>query len=280
MQDSRRFGPVSAVDGAVPHDHVCWLHEGADAWVSAAVQYLDEGARANDRLLYVADKDDQGLIGDLAQLPHRDELLETGQLRVLPLHDVHGTLDDVAVALHEQTQAAVRGGRRGLRLAAEVTPMAITTEASRRFIAHELLVDSICADEELTSLCGYDGELVSDAAIDLCFVHPLHRGGSNGDVVGTIHADHRGGWRVAGDIDLSNVDALTTALAALPTNGDVHLWLDALEFMAVGGARSLMELAGRMGPDSTLTLQHPPEQLRRILEVGWDPHPRVRMGAP
>ncbi len=250
------------------------MYEGEQAWRDVAVRYLHDGAQGHDRLWYVADKVEAKLVDDLTGLPSRDAMLDSGQLRVLPLTHAYGPMQTFEAArkieaLNGEALAAVEAGYRGLRLAAEASPLGANRDDARRFAGYELLVDAMVAATPLSLLCGYDQHHVAkEAAAALRFVHPLRHGG-NGDLGAGLYAEGGGRWRLSGELDLTNQDALDVALAALPATQDVHLDLGGLHFIGVAGVRSLVTLAARLTPTWRLVLHDSPCVLKRVLEVGW-----------
>lgn len=262
--------------GYAPRDHLCWVYRDEPDWVDAASRFLAEGAAGNDQLLYVADKSASALIDDLAELPGRDAMLESGQLQVLPLFDCYPVMDDDAMAGGMQTeayrtraQAAADAGFRALRLAADASGLASTPGMAHRFAAYELLVDSMIAHSPMTALCGYGTQRVGPAAARmLSFVHPSCNRGDHRPRA-SLHADEDGHWRLTGELDVAGLENLELALSAVPVEREVHLRGDALEFIDLAGVRALISLARRLRPDNRLIVHQPPHVLSRLLELGW-----------
>ncbi len=88
------------------------------------------------------------------------------------------------------------------------------------------------------------------------------------------------GLCLQGEVDRSNIATLAAALAALgQPSDDVHLDLEALEFIDVAGLRLLVEEARRMPAGHYLVLDSVAPYLRRILSlVGWDQTPGLKIG--
>jgi hypothetical protein len=155
------------------------------AWRDAAVPFLRDGIVGGDRLLYAADKDEEALLDDLAGLPERDALLDAGQLEVRPLAEAYAALDggfDIraqVATFEEMSLAALANGYRSLRLAADLTALVASDDATHRVVSYELLVDAMGARRPWTALCGYDLDRIgAPAARAMCFVHPVHRDGA------------------------------------------------------------------------------------------------------
>ena len=269
----RRSGQLDRSVGRAAHDHVCWVHDGGDDWVDVVTPYLHEGAEAGEALFYIADKDPSSLCDDLADLPGRDAMLASGQLRVAPTREAYGPIESYRIDRQISTyraagQQAVRDGYRGLRLAAEVSTMVATPAGTRTFARYELLLDEMLTCSPLVVLCGYDRHRLDTASTaTLCFVHPLRHpaapSGHDGMYAGS------GGWHLSGELDLRTLDPLEVALSALPTSGDVHLRLDELRYCDAASIRALILQADRMQPTGRLVVHNPPELFVRALEVGW-----------
>jgi hypothetical protein len=277
----RRAGVITAPVGHQPCDHLCWAHDGGDTWRETVTAYLREGVEGRERLVYVADRPRAGLLEDLVELPGRDAMLESGQLRVLPIDEAYGGNGFLRGApariraFRDQAVAATRDGYRGIRLAAEASALAGTDDDARRFAAYELLVDTVVATSPLVSLCGYDRERVSAAALQaLRFVHPLRFADGDAPDCG-LHAGAGGRWQLSGEIDLDNRVPLSIALDSLPGSDSVQLDMSALEMIDVGGLRSIVALALRLEPGRQVVLHDPPELVEHVLELGWGPVPRL-----
>jgi anti-anti-sigma factor len=77
---------------------------------------------------------------------------------------------------------------------------------------------------------------------------------------------------LAGDVDISNIDLMATALdQAVPVHGRLVVDLAAVSFIDVSGVSRLVELARRLGGAERLAIVDPPRQLRRILDAAdWE----------
>jgi ABC-type transporter Mla MlaB component len=278
----RRSGRTDRAVGYGPRDHLCWIHTGEEAWRAAVVPYLFDGAVGRDRLLYVADKAEGALIDDLADLPGRDAMLASDQLRVRPLADAYAGAPEVLDAgrqldrWHAEATEAVAAGYRGVRLAADPTPLVSTSDDALRLVGYELLVDAAVARSPFSSLCGYDRRRIGRRpARSLCFVHPVHHADDD-DVTGALHADEGDRWCLSGELDVAVRDALDLALAALPTSQPVHLDVSLVRHIDVAGVRALAGLATRAAPAGGLVLHDPPDLLAWMLDA-WGEVPGLQV---
>lgn len=80
-----------------------------------------------------------------------------------------------------------------------------------------------------------------------------------------------GGLRLTGEVDASNVDVVTQALAECATAGkSVHLDLSELLFCDVSGIRAIVSYAQSLGGDRRVALHGLPVQLEKVMNVlGW-----------
>src|SRR5216110_696880 len=69
-----------------PHDHVVWMGRGSDDLYSLAATALAEGARRNEKLMFIADDPDVGRLRDVGDL---EQLRSAGQLEVHPVEAVY-----------------------------------------------------------------------------------------------------------------------------------------------------------------------------------------------
>src|SRR5919199_772745 len=124
----RRTGTPADPLGAGVGDHACLAYDDRAGWQAAAIAFLDEGARAGDRLLYTGHGTDDELVAALSALPGRDELLASGRLTLTRTVDLYGppeTFDaDVQSAAYARAGRDARAsGHRALRVAADMSPV-------------------------------------------------------------------------------------------------------------------------------------------------------------
>lgn len=278
----RNAGFLTTPAGLGLGDHVCWVYEDEISWRNAAAIHLHEGARAGDRLLYVADAPETDLIADLTSLPSREEMLASGQLGVASTADLFGlaaTFDSARQvrAFRQEALSAAANGYRGLRLAIDGTALVAKSDDVRRFAGYEMTVDGMVASSPLSLMCGYDEGRVGEGVSALCCVHPL-RSARGPAAPCSLYIDD-GRWRLTGEVDVAAVDDVRSALdtAASLSIGELAVDLDGLIFIDVPGARTLVQLAGRLAPSRRLMLHNPPYPLTRILQTAWGAIPGLEV---
>jgi anti-anti-sigma factor len=91
--------------------------------------------------------------------------------------------------------------------------------------------------------------------------------------------DNPAGLRFAGEIDLSNSDAVGESVRlALSDDGDPHLDLSRLSFCDISGIRALVDAALGLGDGRRLLLHGLPPQLQTVMRAtGWSDLPTLRL---
>ncbi len=240
---------LDSLTGLRPGDHVCWSFEGDADLAEAVVTYLDEGRRRGEQLLLVGGTCAQ-LPALLADLPQRDALLAGGQLAVQTTEETYSA--GAGLEPREQVgryrtavQAALDGGRTGLRVVADVTPLLRAGQPGRRRLnAYEGLVDTFMGTVPMTALCLYDRSVGVEALGPVAVLHPVQH---LGDRPPLAHLSGRGP-RLAlhGEVDTTEAAHVRTALVDLAGElppghlpGEVELDLSDLDFIDVAGGRAL-----------------------------------------
>jgi ABC-type transporter Mla MlaB component len=269
-------------------DHVCWVYDDPASFVSAAQRYLAVGLRKGERLLCVGD----GMAGDLRAAGEPFGSVDTLMARgALTFADVGATYaDGQPVSPADQWQfydAAVRearaAGYRGLRVVADVTPLARTPAGRAGLVQWEHMADEfIASGSGMVAMCAYRrGALDADAVADVTAVHPH------------VHAPlDRPSFRIwfddthvvlSGTVDTFAADRLARVLAASPVPGRTAvLDLSRLETVDVAGCRALAAWARALaGRGVRLRIQGAPRSVVRIWRLlGMDgPAPVTFAGA-
>jgi MEDS: MEthanogen/methylotroph, DcmR Sensory domain len=238
----REHGLVTSAAGLGLHGHACWTYADDVELVCAAAEYLADGARLGQKLLYVGPDD-------------RLHLAEELGVEVLPLSafcelgrptDADRLLEVYAAA----TDQALAEGFSGLRVAADVTELAVDPACHCRW---EVVADRFMAERPLSALCCYDRRrLAPDALRDLCSVHPV----VNESVPFRIYATGDALF-LEGEIDYFSSDALERLLPL--ANAGKVLDLSGAGFIDHHGARVLAE--------SGVPLAGIPDSMRRSCDL-------------
>lgn len=258
--------------------HLCCVFSTDVQFISAAVDFLRQGLHAGERLLYVADRDADALLADLAPLGDVAALVEQGALVVQPVRATYSSGDVIepqaqVAAYRSLAEAAVADGFTGLCVAADATELVTGADARHRFMAYELAVDRFMAEGPMRAMCAYDVRVLDDAVLDLVCVHRDHRVPS-GLQPGFAMWPGDEGVGVSGEIDVSNAErfavALDAALDTLLAEADrVRINAAHLEFIDAEGTSALISFIERAAPRGVVVAD-PPRSLRAVVDtLGW-----------
>jgi anti-anti-sigma factor len=243
---------VDSPTGLRPGDHVSWTYRDADGFTAAVLPFLDEGRLLDEQLLLIGTSR-PALLDALTDLPRRDELLADGRLVVRTPDDAscgHGEVGarDPLDACRDEVTAALSRGRTGLRVAADVTPLAGAGPRARaRLHVSELRADALIGTTAMTALCLYDVSLGEDVLAPIRALHPFrhHRGPEP-----LAHLSGRGATlSLQGELDVTQAEDVCRALVdvASAEPGEVVLDLAGLAFLDVAGARALAVATQELG---------------------------------
>jgi anti-anti-sigma factor len=247
---------VTEVPPAGGTDHVCWIYADDESFDVAVARFLTAGLARGERLLCVGDDVVERMRGDHPLLPDAAGLVERGALQLLTVaeaYDAAGAFSpERQFAYYEaQTRRALDDGYTGLRVVAELTPLAADEERRPELVRWEHMADAFMASSSgMTAMCAYRAQLSGEALADVAAVHPV------------VHNDEGGhsGFRVffdddrvvlAGSVDTFTAGRLAGVLATSPvTSGRVALDLDPVEFVDVAGIRVLARWARELSDRS------------------------------
>lgn len=262
-------------------DHVSWAYDDPADLVSAATDYLAEGAARRERLVYIGSKSELELVDDLALLPERDRMLETGQLAARPLASLfdsrpgaHPHVDEAS--LRGELDRALADGCPGMRVAADLTELAEVPARMNLLVEYEIAMDAMTAEATMTALCGFDRRRTGARWTQVSALHGVRHGGGT-DLQLAVSPGH-GAVSLSGEIDVANVDDLRTLLRAVQevSSGDLVVDLGDLDFIDVAGARALVSFDRAMATAGRrLGFRGARRMAGRLLELfGLDPTAR------
>lgn len=261
---------IDARDQARRRDHVCVAFGDPAEFQAAARSFLAEGLMAGYQVVAVVRRP-----ADHESWRH-DEVLESalanGQADVVLAEPVYGdpavVVDPPAriTASLAATRQALDRGFKGLRVAADVTPLVATPAALDAFARWEYLVDRCIATSPLDGMCGYQRDTVPDA--DLAQLACLHPGGDTPATPFRLYTGSDGSCVLAGYLDFSGLELLRSTLerTRLPETGQ-HLPVDVsrLEFVDHNSLLAL-EAAAR-AHSATMLLRSRAPYVRELVEL-------------
>jgi anti-anti-sigma factor len=252
----RASGLVSEVPTPGAADHLCWVHEDDESFDAAVERFLTGGLARGERLLCVGDDVVERMRGDHPLLPDAAGLVERGALQLLTLaeaYDAAGAFSpERQYAYYEaETRRALDDGYTGLRVVAELTPLAADEERRPELVRWEHMADAFMASGSgMTAMCAYRAQLSGEALDDVASVHPLVH------LAGGGHAGFRvffagDSVMLAGSVDTFTAGRLAGVLATSPVgSGRVVLDLTAVEFVDVAAVRVLARWARHLSDRS------------------------------
>jgi anti-anti-sigma regulatory factor len=235
-----------AAAGGSPGDsaHSCLAFSADEDFTEAALGFLADGLRANQRLVYLTGRSRPRAMADLARLDAA-ALVARGALRIDRVDetfDLAAPLDpDVQLArFHLAVQQASADGYSGMRVAAEVTAMVRDPARRAAHIRSEQRADRFMSSgHPLAALCGYDRRVLPEEVVaDLAAVHPFVRGACRPPQVRVYFAAGR--LVLAGCLDaFTSIQARRLLTTSHPEGGDVVLDVRRLDFADARGTSTL-----------------------------------------
>lgn len=233
----RRQGELTSAAGLVPFGHVAWGYRDRAEFLARAAEYIADGLKRNQRILYASDGSRDALRNELAEMGFADAV-RSRRISPTPVQEQYLFLPGSDVVDAEATIAAgvaamehvVASGCSGCRAVVDGAVLVRTPEQRAGFTRLEYLVDQKMAVLPFSALCAYDLELLGDDAKELMCLHPFVGQGAVGF---RIYADPGAGFALAGEVDAADNDTFKTAIRRIwPLIGD-ELVIDAhgLEFI-------------------------------------------------
>ena len=248
-------------------DHVCWIYDQPQDFVSLAVEFLREGLDRRERIIYMGAHPVAELESHLEPLGNPTRLIEAGRLRVLSSKDMYEAggrfdPDEQVEAYRLLGEAALADGYEGLRAAADLTSLVRTPAQLANFALYERLIDQLMARAPLTGMCGYQrGEIGAEAAGRLTALHPVS--GGEHPAFRMFQVD-RGSLALSGELDIASQRDFRWVLRQLEVTGPVTLDVNSLAFI---DQASLLEIERRAREaDLVFDLKHCSPTVRRMVD--------------
>ena len=253
-------------------DHAAWGYASGAERAEMASRWLTDGLRIGQRTLYVADASRDDLVVELASVPGAADAIAGGALVVVPsaeLYDLSAPID-AAAQLAQYAGAvdqAVADGYRGLRVAADITPLVLDPGRRAAHLYWEQLADRYMVERPLAPLCMYDTRRIEGIDAIVC-AHPVQ--GPEAPVF-ALYGHAPRSVVLEGEVDAFAADVLGEILGCLPETDEV-VDLSPLSFIDGRAAWMLHEaLLERRAAGSTTVLVGASAAVRRVWDLcGFD----------
>jgi anti-anti-sigma regulatory factor len=254
-------------------DHAAWAYKNDQERAEAAVSWLAGGLRAGQRALYVAEGSPDELVAELTALPDAAAAIESGALVVVPstaLYDLSQPIDAAAqLALYAgAVDESLAAGYRGLRVAADITPLVFDPARRDTHVQWEQFADRYIADHPLAPLCMYDTRRIDSLDAIVC-VHPLQ---GPGKPLFALYGVGSTQAVLEGEVDACVADVFAEVLRTMPAT-DETLDIRGLSFIDGRSAWTLYdEVTRRRAAGHPITVSGASSIFRRVWQVcGFDP---------
>jgi anti-anti-sigma factor len=262
-----------------PHEHRCVIFDTDIERQHLLASFVQSGLRFGRRIWCLAEPETtEQVIDELnASGPIADQLRERGQLAVASSRASYSPQwpfdpERLLKWISRAVEDAVHDGFTGCRIAVDLRWAAYPVSEAGCLRQFESDVGELIADLPSAVMSVYDRRVFDGAydtfdstrphVVDLASIY------QDGIFRITPTAD---GMRLAGEVDLSNRDALQRAVTAATHGGaDIHLDLTELTFVSIGALRVLDEAARRAhGAGRALILHDLCRWVRRIVGLYW-----------
>lgn len=246
-----------------PHDHIGWIFSGTDEFSALAEPFLAEGAKRNERLLYVAEDPDTSSFGSWK------EALVPGTLTGATIAEVYGASGIVDAPKQRATFAqfladALAAGYTGIRVAADNSPLVLDSERIEAWMRWEIVADHFMSENPVTGLCAFDRSRIDLTSLqNLATVHPVWQADSDQPPFRLFSSDSSL-W-LEGEVNAFAVGQAQRALEDLPPSTGVIVDLTgtpAVTTDAIAALRQLCETG------ASVTVRGATEIVRRLAQTG------------
>jgi anti-anti-sigma factor len=259
---------------AGPADHVCWVYDDPSSFAAVAGRFLAGGLARGERLLFVGELEGiEALSRPTSPLTGVDELVARGALELVPVERAYrtGQFDaDRQLAFYDElTRRSLAEGYTGLRVVADVTPLAADPRARADLIRWEHRADDFFASGAgMSAMCAYRRDRVDPAVLaEATAVHPQVHSPESVPPFRLWFDD--AGLAAAGTLDAYDADLAFRVLLASHVPGPVvRLDLSRVEFIDAAGCRVLARWAQALASRSArLELAGTSRLFRRAWQV-------------
>jgi len=266
-------GGLPLLDQVALGDHVCWTVDDDATRMTAIAGFVRAGLNAGQRVIYCGDEPEAVLAGLERHGVGARAALEQGLLRATTAEAAYltgGVFDpELTMALWRATIDRARSeGCPGIRVVGDMTWASRRVPGAERLPWYEAQVNSVFMEGFVAGVCAYDRRRFDPLALRrLGWAHPGSAATrlpfEPASALRARRVRDPYGLRLAGEVDLSNRDALRAVIEHLydeqpAATVDVH----DLTFADTAASRILVDAAAR----GTLRLVGVSTPLRRLLD--------------
>jgi len=252
--------------------HACWGFDRRQEFVDAALEFLTDGLRSGQRIVYVGSEPVAEQRERLEPLGGVGAMIDEGALLLIDLTGIYKageSLDPLSqMAVYSAvTDAAVADGYAGIRVAAQVTNLVREPEAWDAHLRWESMADRFMSVQPMSAMCGYQRDVVPEQLLgELSAVHPTSNAPAKA-VPFRLFADE-GDMVLSGDVDFISVKALDRALeTACDGTEPVVLDLRDLGFIDPNGLEVLARHTRRLAAEAGCSVRNTPPPLERLCQI-------------
>ena len=252
--------------------HACWGFDRRQEFVDAALEFLTDGLRSGQRIVYVGSEPVAEQRERLEPLGGVGAMIDEGALLLIHLTGIYKTgkpLDPLSqMAVYSAvTDAAVADGYAGIRVAAQVTNLVREPGAWDAHLRWESMADRFMSVRPMSAMCGYQRDVVPEQLLgELSAVHPTSNAPAK-TVPFRLFADE-GDMVLSGDVDFISVKALDRALeTACDGTEPVVLDLRDLGFIDPNGLEVLARHTRRLAAEGGCSVRNTPPPLERLCQI-------------
>jgi anti-anti-sigma regulatory factor len=271
----RRHGVLESAAGLTEFEHLAWGYRDRAEFLSRAAEYIADGLRLNQYVVYSGEGTREALQSELAKMPGIGEHLDSGGIEATPAEEYYVYLPgtdvidaNAAVAKYlAAVEESIAKGYTGFRAVADLTPVARTPEQRDALTRLEYRVDQQMAVSPFSALCGYDISELGSAAEELICLHPFV---SKGSVTFRLYADPEADvdFAITGEIDAAANQLFDTTLQRvwpLESSHTLHIGAQELKFISHEPMFNLEERAREQDRKVVLSTNQP--AITRLVDV-------------
>lgn len=267
-------GRICSATGLGPAAHACWAFDDEDEFTVHALEFLEDGLRAGQRLAYVGSEPVAEQRERLDPLGKVGSLVDRGALRLFELDDLYPVGEpidaDAQLATYAAaTDGALADGYSGLRVAAQVTDLVAEPHTRDAHVRWESVADRYMSVKPLSALCGYRRQSLPEPLLsDLAAVHPATNLVTAAVPFRVFGKD--GDLALAGEVDFFSAEDLDRVLELACQPGEpVSIDLGGLAFVDHHGLEVLASHRDRLAAGGCTIERVPPivKRLADLLEV-------------